>query len=277
MSMSDERPARLDRAALERIIQRAAELQTADREPGEGITPDQLLALGKEVGIPPRFLQQALAEERSRLPEQMQVGMLDRLAGPGVVVTHRVIAGSPPALEAHLLRFMERNELLCVQRQQPGRITWEPLTGIQAALRRSAAALGADRRTFMLGKAGTVTAAIAPLEGEYSHVALAADVKPLRGAYVTSAAALATAGVGTAGILVALSAMAAVAVVPLPLGLGLGYAALRRFKPVPARTLLGLERALDHLEGLSARGPVQLPRPAGLLGALADEVRRTLQ
>ena len=36
---------------------------------------------GKEVGIPPRFLQQALAEERSRLPEQVPIGMLDRLAG----------------------------------------------------------------------------------------------------------------------------------------------------------------------------------------------------
>jgi len=275
--MGDDRPARLDRTALERIIQRAAELQTADGERGEGITPDQLLVLGKEVGIPPRFLHQALAEERSRLPEQVPAGVLDRLAGPGVVVTHRVIAGSPPALEAHLLRWMEQNELLCVQRQLPGRITWEPLTGLQAALRRSAAALGADRRTFMLGKAGTVTAALASLEGECSQVALAADVRPLRGAYVGSAAALATAGAGTAGLLAALSAMAAIAVVPLPIGLGLGYAALRRFKPVPARTLLGLERALDHLERLSAKGPIQPPRPAGLLGALADEMRRTLQ
>jgi len=274
--MGEERPARLDRAALERIIQRAAELQTADGEPGEGITPDQLLALGKEVGIPARFLQQALAEERSRLPEQMHAGLLDRLAGPGVVLTHRVIAGQPGVLEAHLLRWMEQNELLCVQRQLPGRITWEPLTGIQAALRRSAAVLSPDRRTFMLGKAGTVTAAIAPLEAEYSQVALAADVKPLRGAYVTSAVALATAGAGVTGLLVALSATAAVAVVPLPIGLGLAYAALRRFRPVPARTLLGLERALDHLERLGAKGPAPLPRPAGLLGALADEVRRTL-
>lgn len=275
--MPEERPARLDRAALERIIERASELQTADREPGEGITSDQLLALGKEVGIPPRFLQQALAEERSRLPEQVRIGMLDRLAGPGVVVTQRLVAGHTAVLEGHLLRWMEQNELLCVQRQQPGRIIWEPLTGLQAALRRSAAALGADRRMFMLGKAGTVTAAIAQLEPDYCHVALAADVKPLRGAYVTSAAALATAGAGTAALLVALSAMVAVALVPLPIGLGLGYGTLRRFRPVPARTLLGLERALDHLERLSARGSGQLPRPAGLLGALADEVRRTLQ
>jgi hypothetical protein len=275
--MGEERPAPLDRAALERVIQRAAELHSRAAEPGEGITQDQLIALGKEVGIPDRFLQQALAEERSRLPAQMQAGVLDKLAGPGVVVTHRVIAAQPADVEANLLRWMQENELLCVQRQLPGRITWEPLTGFQAALRRSAAALGSDRRPFMLGRASTVTAAVAPLEDEYAHVALAADVKPLRGAYVTSAVALAGAGVGAAGLLVALSAMAAIAVAPLPIGVGLGYAALRRFRPVPSRTLLGLERALDELERWAARGPARRPRPAGLLGALADEVRRSLR
>jgi len=40
-------PARIDRAALERIIQRAAELQTADREIGEGLTTEQVMELGR--------------------------------------------------------------------------------------------------------------------------------------------------------------------------------------------------------------------------------------
>jgi hypothetical protein len=275
--MSEERPARLDRAALERVIQRAAELQTADREPGDGITPDQVIQLGTEVGIPQRYLQQALAEERTRLPDQLQAGLLDRVAGPGVVVTHRVVAGPPGVVEANLLRWMEQNELLCVQRQQPGRVTWEPLTGFQATRRRSAAAFGSDRRPFMLGKAASVTAVVAPVENEFSHVALAADVRPLRGAHVTSAAVLATAGAGGTAVLVALSAVAALAVAPLPIGVGLGYAALRRFRPVPNRTLLGLERALDHLERISGRGALPPSRTASLLGALADEVRRTLQ
>ena len=52
--MADGTPAPIDRAALERIIHRAAELQTAEREIGEGLTPDQVLALGQEVGIPGR-------------------------------------------------------------------------------------------------------------------------------------------------------------------------------------------------------------------------------
>ncbi len=38
--MSEGLPARFDRAALERIIQRAAELQTAERELGDSMTSD---------------------------------------------------------------------------------------------------------------------------------------------------------------------------------------------------------------------------------------------
>ena len=76
--MADGTPARIDRAALERIIQRAAELQTSDRDIGEELTPDQVLALGREVGIPGRYLQQALLEERTRLVAARPAGAWQR-------------------------------------------------------------------------------------------------------------------------------------------------------------------------------------------------------
>src|SRR3989304_5386503 len=63
--MSEGSPARIDRAALERIIQRAAELQTAEREMGDSLTSDELMALGREVGSPGRYLQQALLGGRT--------------------------------------------------------------------------------------------------------------------------------------------------------------------------------------------------------------------
>ena len=50
--MGEVSPGQIDRAALERIIQRAAELQTAEREISDTLTSDELLALGREVGIP---------------------------------------------------------------------------------------------------------------------------------------------------------------------------------------------------------------------------------
>ncbi|HEU5171775.1 MAG TPA: hypothetical protein VFU46_14605 [Gemmatimonadales bacterium] len=276
--MAEQPPAQLDRAALERIMQRAAELQTADRDIGDHLTPDEVLALGREVGIPAHYLQQALLEERTRLPQQPAGGLLDRIAGPGTVATRRVVRGDVDSAERALLRFMEQHELLRVQRQQPGRISWEPVGGLPAAIRRSAAALGGGQRPFMLTRARIVTATFTPLEPEYCQVTLAADVTAARGGYVGSAAGVATLGAGAAALLFALGAAAAMAVAPLPLGLAAGYATLRRFQPVPARVLLGLERALDHLERGAARPAHQPPRPAtGLLDAIADEVRRSLR
>ena len=269
---------RIDRAALERIIQRAAELQTAERDIAEHLSPAEVLALGQDVGIPDRYLRQAMLEEQTRLPDQAQTGFWDRLAGPALVGTGRVIRGDPTVIERTLLRYMEQHELLVVQRQQPGRISWEPLGGIPAAIRRSTAALGPGTRPFMLSKVELVTATLTPLEPGYCHVALHASVRQLRGTYLGGAAAAVTAGVGATVALVVLSALLPVAVLPLPLGLGLGYAAIRRFRPVGPRALLGLERALDSLEGGAVRpAPHVADRTPGLVEVIVGEVRRALR
>ena len=65
--MPEGTPAGIDRPALERILQRAAELQAGERDIGHALSPDEVLALGREVGIPDRYLQQALLEERVRV------------------------------------------------------------------------------------------------------------------------------------------------------------------------------------------------------------------
>jgi hypothetical protein len=276
--MSKATPARIDRAALERIIQRAAELQTAERDPGDGLTSDELMALGREVGIPGQYLQQALLEERTRLGNIGAAGLFERVTGPGEIAAQRVVRGDPDTVEQALLRWIERNELLCVQRQQAGRITWEPIGGIQAAFRRSTAALGSGKRPFMLSRVATVSATILPLESGYTHVALSADTRKVRNEYVGAGAALAGAGVASTAALVALGALLPLALLPLPVAFGFGYGVLRRFTPAVARIQLGLERALDFLEQGGATPQHQLPdRNAGLLGLLADEVRKALK
>jgi len=276
--MSSSPGAPIDRAALDRIIRRAAELQTADRDIGDQLTPDDVLALGQEVGIPQRYLQQAILEERTRLPDQVAVGLWDRLAGPAEVGAYRVVRGDPESVERGLLRWLEQNELLTVQRQQPGRISWEPLRGISAAIRRSTAALGSGARPFMLSKAELVTAMVTPLEVDYCHVALRASLRPIRSAYLSGGAAALTLGAGATAALMALSALLPVALLPLPVALGIGYVTVRRFRPVPARTLLGLERVLDSLETGGVKPAHQLPaRAPGLLEAILGEVRRSLE
>ncbi len=276
--MSSSPGAPIDRAALDRIIRRAAELQTADRDIGDQLTPDDVLALGQEVGIPQRYLQQAILEERTRLPDQVAAGLWDRLAGPAEVGAYRVVRGDPESVERGLLRWIEQNELLTVQRQQPGRISWEPLRGISAAIRRSTAALGSGARPFMLSKAELVTATVTPLELDYCHVALRASVRAIRSAYLSGGGAALTLGAGATAALVALSALLPVALLPVPLALGIGFVTVRRFRPVPARTLLGLERVLDSLEAGGVKPAHQLPaRPPGLLEAILGEVRRSIE
>lgn len=275
--MHEASPARIDRAALERIIQRAAELQT-ERETGDSLTSDELIALGREVGIPGQYLQQALLEERTRLANVGAAGLFERVTGPGEIAAKRVVRGDPDGVEQALLRWIEKNELLCVQRQQAGRITWEPIGGMQAAFRRSTAALGSGKRPFMLSRVATVSATIVPLESGYTHVALSADTRKVRNEYVGAGAALAGAGVASTVVLVALGAFLPLALLPLPLAFGVGYGVLRRFAPAVARIQLGLERALDFLEQGGATPQHQLPdRHAGILGLLADEVRKALK
>jgi hypothetical protein len=276
--MSEGGPARIDRAALERIIQRAAELQTTEREIGDSLTSDELMALGREVGIPGRYLQQALLEERTRLGTVGAAGLVQRVAGPGEIAAQRVVAGDQESIEQNLLRWIERNELFCVQRQQPGRITWEPIGGVQAAIRRSTAALGSGKRPFMLSRAATISATVVPLEPGYAHVTLTADTRTVRNEYLGAGAAFAGAGVAGTAILLALGALLPLALLPLPLALGLGYGIARRYGPAVSRIHLGLERALDFLEQGTSKAPQPLAeRSAGILGLLADEVRKALK
>jgi hypothetical protein len=276
--MTEGSPARIDRAALDRIIRRAAELQTAERDIGESLSPDQVMALGREVGIPGRYLQQALLEERTRLTTLSPAGTWERVIGPAQVSAQRVVRGDPDGIEAGLLRWMEENELLCVLRQQAGRITWEPLTGFQAAIRRSTAAFQGSKRPFTLSRADTVSATVVGLEPGWTHVALTATARKARSALLGGGAAVAGAGALASVLMIVLGAFVPVALIPAPLALGVGYGVLRGYHPVLSRLQLGLESALDSLER-RAPSPGRLPpqRPPRIIDLLASEIRKALK
>jgi hypothetical protein len=270
-------PARIDRAAIERIIQRATELQTGERDLADGLAPEDVVALGREVGIPDRYLRQAMLEERGRVQLPASRGVLDRLFGAATVNAQRVVGGDPDRVADRLVAWMGDEELLTLQRKQAERITWEPLRGMAAALRRSSAAFRGNR-TFMLSRAQLVAASITGLEPGYSLVVLSADLRPARGALIGGVGAIAAGGAAATAVLAVMSPFWWVALAPLPMFLGLGWGVSRQFRPVAARALLGLERALDHLERGEVKPAHALPpRAGGLLGAVLDEVRRTMR
>lgn len=274
--MSDHLPARVDRAAIERVIQRAAELQTGERDIGESLTPEEVIALGREVGIPEPYLRQALLEEQGRLMVPPPQGFLDRTMGPGLVAAQRVVRGDVESVERALIAYFDDEELLAVQRRQTGRIAWEPLKGMQAAIRWGSAVLRS--RQFMLARASTVTATISGLEPGYCHVALSANLRSARGALIGGIVAVGSVGVAASVVLGLLTPFVAVALAPLPVAAGIGWGISRRFRPVAERTMLGLERALDHLERGSVKPAhaVEGHQP-GILGAIIEDVRRAIE
>ncbi len=271
--MTDNLPARIDRAAIERIIQRATELQTGERDIGEGMSPDEVVSLGKDVGIPERYLRQAILEEHGRVVPGGGGGLLDRVVGAAEVTAQRVVSGTAEDVAHRLRDYLEREELLALQREQPGRITWEPLRGVEAAIRRTMALGG--RKSYMLTHAELVSASVTALEPGYCHVTLSASLRGTRNGYIAGMTAIGVVGTFGATVLAILSPFALLAALPVAGAFGIGWLIARSYPPVAARALLGLERTLDFLERGAVKPTHQLaPGPQGLLGVIVDQLRK---
>lgn len=260
----------ISREALERIVRRAAELQAGAQDIGDGLTADEVLALGKDVGIPTRYLQQAMLEERTRAVVESQRGLWAWLTGPHTLSADRVVPGDRAAVERALTRWMEDEESLQVKRRYPDRTTWEPKAGAFATIQR---ALGSKGRRFALATAGEVTGQATQLEAGFCHVGLAADIRANRARRVHGA-----------GLVFALSAVATAAVaVPFGLiallpaaGLISGAAAIaRHHRAENERVQIAMEQVLDRLERGEIRPDHALPgqRPNTLV-RMAEEFRK---
>ncbi len=262
------------RDALERIIQRAAELQAGEQEIGEGLTKDDVLALGRDVGIPDRYLRQALLEERTRGGGAPTRTLLAWLVGAGELAAARVVPGERAAVERGVQRWMTEEELLQVRRRYPDVTTWEPRGGAFASIQR---ALGVRGRRYALAEAWEIRGQVEQLEPGFCHVRLAADVRNLRRRRWAGATVLATLGAVAGGALLGTGFPWALALLPaLALGLA-AVAVVRRHRRENGNVQLGLEQVLDRLERGEIKAGHSLPPPRpGTFVRLADEIRRAL-
>jgi hypothetical protein len=263
----------ISREALERIIQRAAELQAGEHDVGDGLTRDDVLALGKEVGIPAQHLHQALLEEQTRTAAETTRGALSWLAGPARLAAARVVAGDRTTLERALANLLEREELLQVKRRFPDQTTWEPKAGAFASLQR---ALGAGGKTFALTRAAEVAGAVAALEPGFCHVRLRADVRNQRRQRLVGAAAVVAAGCVSAVLLVPMGIIAPWGLMPVVAATVATAVYLRGHVRSNERVHVSLEQVLDRLERGEVRAETAAPGSAGAFGRLADELRSLL-
>jgi hypothetical protein len=264
----------ITREALERIVQRAAELQAHEQDVGEGLTRDEVLALGKDVGIPARYLQQALIEEETRTGRDPERGVLAWLVGPAGLAAARVVPGDRAAVEAALAAWLEQDELLQLKRRYPDHTTWEPKAGAFASLQR---AFKPGGKTFALARAAEIAASVVPLESGFCHVQLRADVGNLRRQRLAGVASLLGFGVLATALAPVLGALLPWMFLPLA-GAGLTAVAYGRgHHRDTERVHVGLEQLLDRLEHGETRPAPRLAGPgASALGRIADELRKSL-
>jgi hypothetical protein len=264
----------ISREALDRIIQRAAELQTGERDIGDGLNEEELLALGKDVGIPPRYLKQAMLEERTRALTAPRTGW--SLVGPAELAVQRVVPGDRGGVERALSLWMEDQELLRVKRRYPDRTTWEPQVGFFAAMQRGLQARG---RRFSLAKALEIVGQVTPLETGFCHVRLSADVRNLRQARVGGAIALVVMGSVATVVASTIGVLAPFAVAPAT---GFGVAAAAALFAGRRQQLeqieVSMEQVLDRLERGEIRPEHALPGPrASAFVRIAEEIRKQFQ
>ncbi|MBI4499878.1 MAG: hypothetical protein HY700_01835 [Gemmatimonadetes bacterium] len=260
----------LDRAAVERIIQRAAELQASERDIGEGLSERDLLQLGQDVGIPDAFLRQAILEERTRSVTVEQRGLAAWLAGPRLVSAARAVPGEAQRIEAALHQWMHEGELLQVKRRYPQQTSWEPKQGAMASLRR---AMGFGGRSYVLTQAREVVGQVTPLDASRCHVRLVADLRNTFSDRLTFGFATAGAGAVTTAVGVTLGVALPVAVLPVVLAVLAGGAIARGRHRDIERVHVALEQILDRLEHGEIDVETQLrgPRPSAFI-RIADEL-----
>lgn len=264
----------LDRQALERVLARAAELQGAGAiaESSDLISESQLLDIGSEVGLSAATINQALAEERTRVNVPEERGLVAQVAGASFATATRTVPGNPRDVLATIDSWMQRDECLQVQRRFADRITWEPQRGLFGKLRRTVNVSG---RGYYLMDAGQVSATVLPVDGSRVVVRLDADIHASRsrrvgmGAFLAAMGAAASVVIGL-GLIVAhipLFIAAGSAVLPFAGSTVAAYKLARTHRTVLASVQLALEQVLDRLE----HG--EFERPGGLLGAISPRPR----
>lgn len=251
--MADGTSPVLHRAALERVLLRAAELQASSADVPEALSEQELVALAGEVGISPAALRQALAEERMRVVLPEERGILAAVAGPAAFAAARLVPGNAKDVLAAIDRAFQRDENLAERRRFPDRIVWGPRGGLSGAIRGIARL---DGRGFPLGRADEVAATVVDSAPGKAHVRIEASLAERRAGTVRTAAFGVTAGLAGAAILVALNVFAPVAVLAGGVvAFGSAWLARRGYRRDAGKVQLALEQALDRLEFGEPRKP----------------------
>jgi hypothetical protein len=241
----------LTSAQLERVIRRAADLQTAREDVPDRLDDSEVLRIGEEVGLEPQHVRRALLELRAEslvpaIHKERELPL--KLWGSAHVQVSRVIPGDVDGVQRELGGYLRTAESLRPVRDRPGLAIWEPASDLASQLKRS---LDFGGHGYELAKARRIQVAVEQLEPGRSLVSLSADLTNERAEH----AAGWTIGLGLIGagatVALVLVAGAPVLIAAPVVGAGLfggSAAAAKTFRLRRERVELVMNGLLDRLE-----------------------------
>lgn len=262
-------PARLSSEELERVIRRAAELQTAREALPEQLDDEEVLRIGAEVGLQEPHVRRALLELRAEamVPEAPDDRSLPhRLWGGAYVQASRVVPGTVAEVQQRLEDYLHSGESLRQVRNRHGMSIWEPAADFVSQIRRG---LDLSGHGYTLARAKRLQVATEALETGRSLVTITADMRNQRaeqgGGFLFGAVATTFGG----SLALTLAAGLPVLLVVPALGVVTGGGGV-----LIAKRLLRGEREKMHLaiEGLLDRLETGTRPPAGRAG-LMDRIQ----
>lgn len=227
------------------VIRRAAELQarSAEEAGAEGLSEEDALRIGRELGLSGAHLGRALAEVRGGAVEEH--GVMVKVMGASRFSASRAVPGEAKGLARSLEEYLVDHQYLVVQRRLGDRTVFVRASGILAAVGRTTGEL--FRREPPLG-VENLEVSVRELEPGLSYVRLSTDLAGERTGYALGGAALGVGfGGGNAVILgIAVAPVAALVAVPILVASvgGMRYA----YQHSARKTMVQLEALLDRLE-----------------------------
>ncbi len=265
----------LSSAQLKRVIQRAAELQTARESVPDRLDDAEVMRIGEEVGLESQHVHRALLELRAEAmvpATKSENALFLRLLGTGHAQASRVVPGDVAEVQDELGGYLRSAESLRPVRDRAGVSIWEPASDLGSQLKRS---LDFGGHGYELAKARRVETVIQQLESGRSLVTLSADLTNQRAVHATSwLMGLGGVATGATVALVLAAGFPLLLVAPLAGGLclagGLSGADVT-FRKRRERVELTMQGLLDRLErggSLPATGPSIAQKISGFLDSI---------
>lgn len=246
---------RLSTEQVEAVVRRAVELQTheADSTAEAGVSDEELVRIGGELGIGPAHMRRALAEVTAETMPETSGGLL----GPERTSASRTVPGKADDVRRHIEMYLLDSQYLAVLRRLPDHTIYEKSGGFHVEMARvidATRSVTSGRKPMRIGagfdmrSARTVEVSVTPLEDGFSHVTLAMDLSNQRTGYWAGISASGGAGAIAAGATAAAIIAPPAALVALPILAVSAWGARALYSGIVKRARLHLEALLDHLE-----------------------------